>query len=145
MGAVDLQLGHQLREPRLSLQFIPAPEEPPIDSPEHEQEVRQVQRALEKQGLRCNTAEQQLNRSLWSRCGRPVPPDPATIVVELAEAIGPTATAPLGAWLHGRAGRKIRLKVSRFRLDAEAQTAEEVANVLARAQELQQLTPSGDR
>lgn len=136
MGATDLQLGHPLREPRLSLQLIPA-EDPAIDSPQHGEDVRQLQRSLEEQGVRCNTSEQQLNRSLWSRCSRGPEPDPATLIVELADAFGPALGEILDAWLRARPGRKVRLKVPRFKIEAEVQTVEEIKDFIARAQELQ--------
>jgi hypothetical protein len=59
-------------------------------------------------------------------------------VVKAVAIVGPPVGTVLGAWLHARYGRKVRLKIGD--IEAEAQTAEEVERLLARAQEFQQHT-----
>ena len=57
-------------------------------------------------------------------------------LVPLAQAFGPTLGVVLVAWLQGRAGRKVRIKVGD--VEAEARTAEEVERLMLRAQEFKE-------
>ncbi len=60
--------------------------------------------------------------------------------VKLATVIGPVLVssfvAVVGAWLHARYARKVRLKVGN--IEAEAPTVKEVERLLDRAQDIQQ-------
>ncbi|SDN00205.1 hypothetical protein SAMN05216360_10531 [Methylobacterium phyllostachyos] len=56
-------------------------------------------------------------------------------IIPLAQAVGPTLGVILVAWLQGRAGRKVRLKVGD--VEAEARTADEVERLLNKAAEMQ--------
>jgi Mg2+/citrate symporter len=51
--------------------------------------------------------------------------------------VGVIATV-LVAWLHGKYGRKLRLKVTDTEIEVEAQTEEQVQSLLKQAQEIQQ-------
>lgn len=57
-------------------------------------------------------------------------------LVKFTATLGPMLGTAIGAWLHARYGRKVRLKIGE--IEAEAQTVEEVETLLARAQEIQQ-------
>ena len=54
----------------------------------------------------------------------------------LLASLGTPLGTALGAWLHARYGRKVRLKIGD--IEAEAQTLKEVEKLIARAQEIQQ-------
>jgi hypothetical protein len=56
--------------------------------------------------------------------------------IKLAATVGPVLGTVVGAWLHARYGRKVRLKIGD--VEAEAQTIEEVQELLRRAEEFQQ-------
>ena len=56
--------------------------------------------------------------------------------IKIIAILGPFLVTAVGAWLHGRYGRKVRLKVGE--IEAEAQTVEEVEKLLKRAEEIQQ-------
>jgi hypothetical protein len=56
-------------------------------------------------------------------------------VIPLAQVIGPMLGGAAVAWLQGRAGRKLRLKVGD--VEVEARTLEEVEQLLKQAQALQ--------
>lgn len=56
-------------------------------------------------------------------------------IIPLAQVFGPVLGGAAVAWLQGRAGRKLRLKVGD--IEAEARTIEEVEQLLQRAQKLQ--------
>ncbi|RQS57832.1 hypothetical protein DID96_36530 [Burkholderia sp. Bp8963] len=56
-------------------------------------------------------------------------------VIPLAQVIGPVLGGAAVAWLQGRAGRKLRLKVGD--LEVEARTPEEIGQLLEQAQALQ--------
>lgn len=56
--------------------------------------------------------------------------------IRLTAAAGPVIGTVVGAWLHARYGRKVRLKIGD--IEAEAQSMAEVEQLLARAQEIQQ-------
>lgn len=56
-------------------------------------------------------------------------------IVPLAQVIGPVLGGAAVAWLQGRAGRKLRLKIGD--IEVEARTHEEIDQLLERAQTLQ--------
>jgi hypothetical protein len=58
----------------------------------------------------------------------------AVYVLPIAQAIAPILGPALGAWLQGRGGRKLYLKVGD--LEVEARTLEEVDQLLERARAL---------
>lgn len=55
--------------------------------------------------------------------------------IKLAATMGPVLGTVLGAWLHARYGRKARVKIGD--IEAEAQTVEEVKQLLNRVEEFQ--------
>jgi hypothetical protein len=64
--------------------------------------------------------------------------DVGMTVIKVAQTLGSIGLGGIaGAWLQAKNGRKVRLKVGD--IEAEAQTAEEVERLLAKAQEIQQL------
>lgn len=59
----------------------------------------------------------------------------ASIGLQGMLAVAPALCTALGAWLHARYGRKVRLKIGE--IEVEAQTREEVEKLLAKALEIQ--------
>jgi len=57
-------------------------------------------------------------------------------IVKLVAIVGPVLGTGIGAWLHARSGRKVRLKIGD--IEAEARTVEEVEKLLDRAKDIQQ-------
>lgn len=53
----------------------------------------------------------------------------------LVKTFGPSTVAILVAWLHGRYGRKVKLKITETSVEAEAATPEELEKLLAMAKE----------
>jgi len=61
-----------------------------------------------------------------------------THVLQLMATVGPALGTALGAWLHARVGRKVRIKIGPDGFEAEAQTTDELLKLLLRAEEFQQ-------
>jgi hypothetical protein len=59
----------------------------------------------------------------------------ATYVLSVVQTVGPIVGPAFGAWLQGRAGRKLRLKVGE--VEVEARTVDEIDELLKRAKALQ--------
>lgn len=55
-------------------------------------------------------------------------------IIKLLACFGPALGTVIGAWLHARYGRKVRLKIGE--IEAEAQTVEEVERLLGHAEEI---------
>jgi hypothetical protein len=96
----------------------------PSDGPTYEEDRRKLAAALTQIGGRDGRV---LDKFMGA------PPD---FYVQLAAMVGPTVGTALGAWLHARYGRKIRVKIGD--VEAEAQTVAEVARLLEKAQQIQQ-------
>ena len=60
----------------------------------------------------------------------------ADYIIKLSAAVGPAIGTALGAWLHARYGRKVRIKVGD--IEAEAQTPEELEKLLDKVQEIRE-------
>ncbi|CAB3775085.1 hypothetical protein [Paraburkholderia humisilvae] len=59
----------------------------------------------------------------------------ATYVLSVVQAVGPIVGPAFGAWLQGRAGRKLRLKVAE--IEVEARTVDQIDELLSQAKVLQ--------
>jgi hypothetical protein len=57
-------------------------------------------------------------------------------MIKFAATAGPALGTLIGAWLHARYGRKVRLKIGD--IEAEAQSVEEVEKLLQQAEQFQQ-------
>jgi hypothetical protein len=73
------------------------------------------------------------NIPIWTEC-----PVCLSGYPKLVASVGPVVGAVVGAWLHARYGRKVRLKIGD--VEAEAQTVEQVEELLSRAEEFQEQT-----
>jgi len=118
-----------LIEAELKISLLPAADEPSHLAPACQQELRGFEQAFLDEGFPIAA-----KRALAKMAGGPFLS--GEFVLNLAATIGPVLGAAVGAWLHARYSRKVRLKVGE--IEAEAQTVEEVEKLLARALEIQQ-------
>jgi hypothetical protein len=109
----------------IRLILIPAPHDPPSSSPEYEKELVGLVQSLQAQGAEVSS------QIAWSEAA-----EGAALTVKLAAVAGPALGGILGAWLHAKYGRKVRLKIGD--IEAEAQTEEQVQKLLKQAEEFQQ-------
>jgi hypothetical protein len=124
----------KIEEREVELSFIPAPDDAPVSSNGYQRELRQFEDAANSQGLAIASHV----RIQKSAEGQSVLLGVFTL--KLVAIVGPTLGTIVGAWLHARYSRKVRLKVGD--IEAEAQTVPEVEALLARARELQQRNQS---
>src|SRR5437879_1212570 len=117
--------------PELDLTLVPAPEDPPLKTPAYQTGLRQFEQALKSHGLQVSyTLEVQ---EAWTP--EPIPAAYlGDFTIKLALAVVAAVSGCVGTWLHGRNGRKVRLKVGE--IEAEAQTIEDVDKLLAHALEI---------
>jgi hypothetical protein len=117
----------------LEVTLIPAHDDPPLKAAEYQEGLREFNQCLNAAGLEFSYSFEVLEA--WA-------PEPAPtkylgdFVIKLAAIIGPALGTGIGAWLHARYGRRVRLKIGD--IEAEAQTIEEVEQLLARVQEIQE-------
>jgi hypothetical protein len=125
-----------MEPPELELRLIAAGDDSPLRSPAYQQDLREFERSLGSRGLKVSSA------IAISESGSPdtlafiVPTYLGDFSIKLAGIIGTALATVIGAWLHAKYGRKVRVKVGE--IEAEAQTVEEVKKLLDRAQEIQQ-------
>lgn len=116
--------------PELKLTLIPAPDDPSLKAPEYQAGLRQFKQSLNSQGVEVIAVEiHEFSAIGFSGAA-------GEYSIKLAAIVGPVLGTAIGAWLHARYGRKVRLKIGE--VEAEAQTVEEVEKLLDRAQEIQQ-------
>lgn len=106
-------------ETDLKITLLAAPDELSYFTPEYQQELRAFEKAFNDQGVPVDS-----ERALAKMAGGPFLS--GEFVLKVADKIGPPLIAGVAGWLHGRAGRKVRLKVGD--IEAEAPTIEEVEN-----------------
>lgn len=116
----------------LDLTLLPAPDDPSIDSQEYQKELSDFHSSLWKKGLqgyplRAGSGRGSEIVSSGAYLGQFLVIAPTTI--------GPLLGTVLGAWLHARYRRKVRLKIGD--IEAEAQTEEQIEKLLQRAEEFQ--------
>ena len=119
-----------MKAPELELAFIPVPDDAPFRSSEYQRELRQFENSAQLQGLAIASGVE-LRKVAGAETVYL-----GDFTIKLAVVVGPALGTIIGAWLHARYGRKVRLKIGE--IEAEAQTVEEVEKLLARAQEIQQ-------
>ncbi len=117
-----------MHAPQLTL--IPAPDEPPDPenlNHEHKEPDQNLEHLLNATTISIND-KAHLELRPFMRGGG--------VIGSFFAAIGPALGTALGAWLHARYGRKVRLKIGE--IEAKAQTPEEVEKLIAQAHEIQQ-------
>ena len=98
-------------------------------SPAYQGELRQFYQLVRADGIRISAITFTLD-SVGASGGLV-----GEFVIPLAQVIGPMLGGAAVAWLQGRAGRKLRLKVGD--VDVEAHTPEEIMRLLEQAHALQ--------
>lgn len=117
---------------QLHLWLISAPGDLPLYSAEYQNQLREFEQSLKDEGLVVDSHEKYL---LSEAGGIFLLGD---FSIKVIATLGPVLGAVVGAWLHGRYGRKVRVKITEAGLEAEAQSVEEVEKLLNRAEEIQQ-------
>ena len=117
----------------LELLLITTPDDAPWWTPEYQDEMSDLDCLLADGGVHhsCLVAEG------GPGCMGPLEaPALGELFIKLTEHAVPVIGTAVGVWLHAKYGRRVRLKVGD--IEAEAQTAEQVEKLLARALEIQQ-------
>jgi hypothetical protein len=113
----------------LKITMIPALEDPDNKSPAYQGELAEFAKSLKNAGVEYEAKPGKLlltDTSPFSYAG--------TFVIGMITGLSPILVNFVAVWLHGRSGRKVRLKVDE--IEAEAQTIQEVEKLLALAQEI---------
>jgi|ERR1017187_3904170 hypothetical protein len=118
--------------PALDLTLIPAPDDSPLKSPTCQAELQRFEQYLSSHGLEVSYTMEV--RESWTP-GPNLAPYLGDFTIKLVGTIGPPLIAGIAGWLHGRSGRKVRIKVGD--LEVEAPTTKEVEKLLVLAQETQ--------
>jgi hypothetical protein len=116
---------------RIEIVLRPAPDEPRVNDPKFQIELREFSRALRAAGVEYSQRGMAFDAADGG--GFPLP----EFVVVLTAAIAPLAGL-CGAWLHAHYGRKVRIKIGD--VEAEARTMQEVDELLKRAKQFRQTT-----
>jgi hypothetical protein len=122
-----------MASPELQITPIRAADDPPLRSKVYQQELRTLEEALQSQGLKVG-----IKIELIEAAGGDTQ-DMATylgFIIQLAHSpVAGVIGAAVGAWLHARYGRKVRLKIGD--IEAEAQNEKQVQRLLEQAEEFQ--------
>jgi hypothetical protein len=122
----DEQLTHQHAADEITLELCPAADEPPVHAPELRAEVDEFSRALRSTGATFS----QLIISLHAVDAFDYP-SASFLITTLAPPALTAVAGIAGAWIHARAGRKIRLRVGAVQV--EASTTKEIEQLLKSA------------
>ena len=121
-------MGAHFMEPesQLELILVRGPDDGPLSSKEYQDGLAELAKSLRAQGSKLITRFHDFDAI-----------GAADLLSGefILKVLAPGAAAVLGAWLHARYGRKVRLKVGE--IEAEAQSVEDVEKLLARVQEIQ--------
>jgi hypothetical protein len=116
------------------LTLLPAPDDPALCSPDYQRGLTEF-----AESLKAHNVEVSSQVALREAVGSAVP-YLGDFGVKLAVAIGPALCAEVGAWLHARYGRKVRLKISEKEIEVDAQTIGQVEELLRLAEEFRERT-----
>jgi hypothetical protein len=112
--------------------FVRAPDDPPPPNREYQDALGSMSRALQARGIEASAQSFAFDAVDG---GGGLTGTFALIGTALGVFIGAGATV-VAAWLNSKNGRKVRLKVGD--IEVEAQTLDQVEQLIARAQEIQQ-------
>jgi hypothetical protein len=110
-----------------------APDDPPVNDPKFQEGLREFSKSLRTAGV--TYSQRAMAFDSVDALGYPLP----EFLVTLSQAIGPTLGVILVAWLQGRSGRKVRVKIGD--VEAEARTVEEVEGLLQKIKQFQDDEP----
>ena len=97
---------------KLQLTFIRAADDPRVSDPEFQQGLRSFSAALSDAGIVYSQRVKFADSANGG--GHPL----GEYFISLAQVIRPIVGVAVGAWIQGRAGRKVRLKVGDIELEA---------------------------
>lgn len=120
-----------MKDKTLQIELVRAEDDPPLRSSKYQEQVRAFEDSLHSYGLKPSTEIEGLHASAEATA--------AVFIgkfVVIAKAVGPFITGPIMAYLHGKSGRKVRIKTKEFTV--EVQTTED-------AERLVQLLQSGKK
>jgi hypothetical protein len=120
----------------VELSLIPAPSEPPEFQVRSNDELLRFQQSLRSQGVKIYLELECREGVSHPQAGtHDVVRFTGEFLIRLAAGAGPIVGTVIGAWLHAKYGRKARLKIGD--IEAEAQTEQEVKDLLRHAEEFQ--------
>jgi hypothetical protein len=125
----------KMEELKLSISLTRSADDPPLRAPTYQAELQRFfEQCLSSQGVIVE------DYSIYLREGWSAEPSTITYLgdftIKVLGKFGPAVIAAIAGWLHGRAGRKVHLKVGD--IEADAPTMKEVEALFARAQEIQE-------
>jgi hypothetical protein len=118
----------------LEITLLPAADDSYYLTPAYQEELRHFEQALRADNLPIAAKP-----ALAKMSGGPFLS--GEFVLELTDKIGPPLIAGIAGWLHGRSGRKVRLKVAD--IEVEAPTMKEVKELVALVPQIQQRQAAG--
>ena len=122
--------------PELTITLLPALDDAPLRSNGYQRELRRFEESLVAQGLEVGSSIELRESGVPDTLAVIIPPYLGDFTIKLAATVGPALGTLMGAWLHGRYGRKVRLKIGD--IEAEAQNVDQVEKLLQQAEQFQQ-------
>jgi len=113
-----------MKSEKLSIQLLPSVEDEPLRSAEYQAGLSEFAKKLQANGMNPSMAmhfEESADSHSFLL---------GSFSLELGKVIVVPICTAAGAWLHAKYGRKVRLKIGETESEAEAQTVEEVKQLL---------------
>jgi hypothetical protein len=113
-----------------TIRVVPAEDEAPVFSREFQAEFRELRKALRDNGLEAESPFMTLDSA------DAVSGFIGELVIPFAKIAAPVVGVVVGAWLHSKAGRKVKIKVGDVQVEAttkDALTTPELEKILQRA------------
>lgn len=120
----------EAREERIHIVLLASHEDPVVSDPAYQQELRTFSAPLHEAGVKFT--QRGIAFDSAQAMGYPL----GEYFISLAGIVGPIVGVALGAWINGRAGRKVKLKVGDIEIEANSQ--EEVEALLNMALEVKE-------
>jgi len=124
-GKIQMTNQANANEDRVYINLISSLGDPVVSDPAYQQELRNVSSSLHEAGI--SFSQRGIAFDSAHAVGYPL----GEYFISLAQIAAPIVTAALVAWIHGRAGRKVKLKVGD--IEIEATTQDEVDALLKKA------------
>ncbi len=112
----------------VTLTMVAAVDDPPLQTVEYQRDLDQFAKALRVQGV-----DFSWSLAVREAVGAEAIPFLGTFGIKVASVMGPIVATGVGAWLHARYGREVRVKIGG--IEVEAQTVEEIDELLNRAKD----------
>lgn len=111
------------------ISFVPASDDQAIGSDDYQRELGELLAVLRAEKILVTTRMQFRDSAGAGTVSL------GQFAIETIKVLGPVVTAAIGAWLQKRYGRKVRIKIGE--IEAEAQSVEEVEQLLQQAADFQ--------